>query len=173
MEKKNNNTATTLQRGLRINTEKRVRSFGAYLNEVRKQIEAANLDDYLLKAKEAERLYRRKEVSAKTASDARKKAEEVKAFRANMSEEELNDAIVAARTNGLQLDNVCPAFIRTWAPEFINEDGQICDRKKNDDGVTYRLVPVEVWTCGKLLSKLNKAANNRKKAIAAAKKNNK
>lgn len=169
MEKKNN-TATTLQKGMRVNTEKRVRSFGAYLNEVRRQIEAANVTDYEVEANEAARLYRRKQTDYATAKKAADKLAAVRLYRAGMSDEEIADAEVAAKTNGLQLNNICPAFIREWAPEFINEDGQICDRKKNDDGETYRLVPVEVWTCGKLLSKLNKAANNRKKAVAAAKK---
>lgn len=191
-----------------------VRSFGAYLNEVKRDVRALNLDAAAAEAAEATKAAKAAAAAAAEAAKAAKAADatdEAKAAaaaakaaaaaakaKAEAAEARFADAerrskdaavkarIEAARTilDGAKLsyEDITPAFIKTWIPQSINEDGKICDLQRvkleNEeatreaykdtpamlreiDGNLFILKPVTLWTASKLLTKFAKAARER------------
>lgn len=198
-----------------------VRSFGAYLNEVRRDVRALNLDSAKAEAAEAaaaakaaaaEAAEAAKAAKAADATDeakaaaakakaeaaAQKQKAEAAAARYADAERRSKDAAVKARIEAartildgarLSYDDINPAFIKTWIPQSINEDGKICDLqrvkleneeatreayKENPgtlreiDGNLFILKPVTLWTASKLLTKFAKAARERDAAARYA-----
>lgn len=198
-----------------------VRSFGAYLNEVRRDVRALNLDAAKAEAAEAAAEAKAAAAEAAEAAKAAKAAEatdeakaaaakakaaaaaakakaEAAAARYAEAERRSNDAAVKARIDAaraildgarLSYDDINPAFIKTWIPQSINEDGKICDLQRvkleNEeatreaykdtpnmlreiDGNLFILKPVTLWTASKLLTKFAKAARERDAAARYA-----
>ena len=168
-----------------------VRSFGAYLNEVKRDVRALNLDSAKAEAAEAAK-------AAKAAAAAAKAKAEAAESRYTEAERRSKDAAVKARIEAarsildgarLSYEDITPAFIKTWIPQSINEDGKICDLQRvkleNEestreaykdtpnmlreiDGNLFILKPVTLWTASKLLTKFAKAARERDAAARYA-----
>lgn len=124
-----------------------VRSFSAYLAEVRKDADALNAAALAAAAKEAAKAAKEARKTAKgTKTDATKdaalkaeKAAKDAAARAERAAERAANPAIAARLNAaretldgarLNAADITPAFIREWLPLSIMEDGRICDIKK-------------------------------------------
>ena len=124
-----------------------VRSFSAYLAEVRKDADALNAAALAAAAKEAEKAAKEARKTAKDAkTDAAKdaalkadKAAKDAAARAAKAAERAANPAIATRLNAaretldgarLNAADITPAFIREWLPLSIMEDGRICDIKK-------------------------------------------
>ena len=168
-----------------------VRSFGAYLNEVKRDVRALNLDSAKAEAAEAAK-------AAKAAAAAAKAKAEAAEARCEEAKRRSEDAAVKARIEAaraildgarLSYEDITPAFIKTWIPQSINEDGKICDLQRvkleNEeaareaykdtpnmlreiDGNLFILKPVTLWTASKLLTKFAKAARERDAAARYA-----
>lgn len=168
-----------------------VRSFGAYLNEVRRDVRALNLEAAAAEAAEAA-------AAAKAAAAAAKAKAEAAASRHAEAERRSKDAAAKARIEAaraildgarLSYEDITPAFIKMWIPQSINEEGKICDLqrvkleneeatreayKENPaslreiDGNLFILKPVVLWTASKLLTKFAKAARERDAAARYA-----
>ena len=189
-----------------------VRSFGAYLNEVKRDVRALNLDSAKAEAAAAAAAAKAAAEEAAAAAKAAKAAEatdEVKAAAAAAkaeaaatryaeAERRSKDAMVKSRIEAaraildgarLSYEDITPAFIKTWLPQSINEDGKICDLQRvkleNEeatreaykdtpnmlreiDGNIFILKPVTLWTASKLLTKFAKAARERDAAARYA-----
>ena len=177
-----------------------VRSFGAYLNEVRRDVRALNLEAVKAEAAEAAKAAKAAEATdeAKAAAAAAKAKAEAAATRYAEAERRSEDAAVKARIEAaraildgarLSYEDITPAFIKTWIPQSINEDGKICDLQRvkleNEeatreayketpnmlreiDGNLFILKPVTLWTASKLLTKFAKAARERDAAARYA-----
>ena len=124
-----------------------VRSFSAYLAEVRKDADALNAAALAAAAKDAEKAAKEakkaaKEAKTDTAKDAAAKADRTAkdaAARAARAAERAANPAIAARLNAaretldgarLNAADITPAFIREWLPLSIMEDGRICDIRK-------------------------------------------
>lgn len=198
-----------------------VRSFGAYLNEVRRDVRALNLEAVkaeaaaaaadakaaaaaaaeaakAAKAADATDEAKAEAAAAKAEAAAQKQKAEAAAARYADAERRSRDAAAAARIEAaraildgarLSYDDINPAFIKTWLPQSINEDGKICDLQRvkfeNEaaareaykdapamlrevDGNLFILKPVVLWTASKLLTKFAKAARERDAAARYA-----
>ena len=177
-----------------------VRSFGAYLNEVKRDVRALNLDSAKAEAAEAAKAAKAAEATdeAKAAAAAAKAKAEAAEARCEEAKRRSEDAAVKARIEAaraildgarLSYEDITPAFIKTWIPQSINEDGKICDLQRvkleNEeatreaykdtpnmlreiDGNLFILKPVTLWTASKLLTKFAKAARERDAAARYA-----
>ena len=182
-----------------------VRSFGAYLNEVKRDVRALNLEAVKAEAAEAAAAAKAAAAEAAEAAKAAKAADATAdakaaaaATRYAEAERRSADAAVKARIEAaraildgarLSYEDITPAFIKTWIPQSINEDGKICDLQRvkleNEeatreaykdmpamlrevDGNLFILKPVTLWTASKLLTKFAKAARERDAAARYA-----
>ena len=175
-----------------------VRSFGAYLNEVKRDVRALNLDSAKAEAAEAAKAAKAAAAEAKAAAAAAKAKAEAAEARCEEAKRRSEDAAVKARIEAaraildgarLSYEDITPAFIKTWIPQSINEDGKICDLQRvkleNEeaareaykdtpnmlreiDGNLFILKPVTLWTASKLLTKFAKAARERDAAARYA-----
>lgn len=215
------NSITSIRSSYARVIDANVRSFGAYLNEVKRDVRALNLEavkaeaaaaaadakaaaaaaaEAAKAAKAADATDEAKAAAAatKAAAAAAKAKAEAAATRYAEAERRSKDAAVKARIEAartildgarLSYEDITPAFIKTWIPQSINEDGKICDLqrvkleneeatreayKENPaalreiDGNLFILKPVTLWTASKLLTKFAKAARERDAAARYA-----
>lgn len=197
-----------------------VRSFGAYLNEVRRDVRALNLEAVkaeaaaaaadakaaaaaaaeAAKAAKAEPTTDKLKAAAEAKAEAAAQKQKAEAAATRYAEAERRSRDFAVKTRieearaildgaRLSYDDINPAFIKTWLPQSINEDGKICDLQRvkleNEeatreaykdtpamlreiDGNLFILKPVILWTASKLLTKFAKAARERDAAARYA-----
>ena len=145
------NSITSIRSSYAKVIDANVRSFGAYLNEVKRDVRALNLEAVKAEAAEAAEAARAAQAAdatdqakaaaakAKAAAAAAKAKAEAAAARYAEAERRSEDAAVKARIEAartildgarLSYEDITPAFIKMWLPQAINEDGKICDLQR-------------------------------------------
>jgi hypothetical protein len=165
--------------------EKVVRSLSFYLSEIRKDFDGCSYKAAAEAAAEAKKAAKSKEEKEAAKAAEQRAAEAKNWYFAEENKERIAAAEAVFNQYKFTADNLTFGYLKNWYP-FVNRNGKICDVRKiaaeaeaefkaeaeqkgyeftyNKDNVLLWLVPVEIWTSNKLLTKFAAA----KKAEAEA-----